>query len=78
MMFVPTPMGWQNITQLSLHVRSQILGHEAIVQSLASVGLDNVDLLNKINSDGKTLMEMLMSTTSIISKKNKNGKEIFG
>ena len=78
MMFVPTPQGWQNSTRLSQRIRTQILGQASIVASTCSIGLDNVNLLNKINSAGTTLMEALMSISSITSKKNKNGKEIFG
>jgi len=78
MMFVPTPIGWQNITRYSLNVRKMILGQAAIVNSLASVDLDNVDLINKVDSEGTTLMQALMSVESIVSKKNKNDKEIFG
>jgi len=75
MMFVPTPMGWQNITRYSLNVRKIILGQAAIVNSLASVDLDNVDLMNKVDSEGTTLMQALMSVKSIVSKKNKNDKK---
>jgi len=72
-------MGWQIITRLSQRVRTQILGQATIVASLSSIGLDNVDLMNKINDDGQTLMEALMSISSITPKKNKNDKEeIFG
>jgi hypothetical protein len=78
MMFVPTPQGWQNSTRLSQRVRVQILGQATIVASISSIGLDNVNLLNKINPEGKTLMEALMAISSITPKKNKNGKEIFG
>jgi len=78
MMFVPTPMGWQNIACKSLNIRKMILGQAAIVNSLASVELDNVDLMNKVDSEGTTLMQALMSVESIVSKKNKSDKEIFG
>ena len=78
MMFVSTPMGWQNITRLSRRVRTQILGQATIVASLSSIGLDNIDLMNKINDDGQTLIEALMSISSITPKKNKHDKEIFG
>ena len=72
-------MGWQNITRYSQNVRKMILGQAAIVKnSLVSVGLDNVDLMNKVDSEGTTLMQALMSVESINPKKNKNDKEIFG
>jgi hypothetical protein len=78
MMFVHTPPGWQSSTAISARVRSQSIGQASIVKSLSAVGLDNVNLLNVIDDKGTTLLEALISLPSIVSKKNKSGKEIFG
>jgi hypothetical protein len=78
MMFVTTPPGWQSSSAISARVRTQCIGQASIVKSISAVGLDNVDLLNVINGDGTTLMEALISLPSIVAKKNKSGKEIFG
>ena len=78
MMFVNTPPGWQSSSANSALVRKQSIGQASIVKSLSAVGLDNVNLLNVINDKGTTLLEALISLPSIVSKKNKSGKEIFG
>ena len=78
MMFVATPPGWQSSSVLSARVRTQSIGQASLVKSISAVGLDNVDLLNVINSEGTTLLEALISLPSIVAKKNKSGKEIFG
>jgi len=78
MMFVPLKSGWQNSPQMSLRIRTQIIGQGAVVASLHSAVLDQVNLTNAIDSEGTTLLQSLIALPSIVTKSNKNGKQIVG
>jgi len=61
-----------------LRVRTQIVGQGAVVASLHSAVLDQVNLANSMDSGGTSLMQKLIALPSIITKSNKNGKQIIG
>jgi hypothetical protein len=78
MMFVPMTTGWQNSPRMAARVRTQIIGQASLVTSLETITLDNVNLTNAIDDAGTTLLQALISTSSIKTKTNKNGKNIIG
>ena len=61
-----------------LTIFTQIFGQGAVVAFLHSAVLDQVNLTNSIDSDYTYLMQKLIALPSIITKSNKNGKQIVG
>ena len=68
MYVVPLTTGWQNSPQMSLQVRTQIVGQGAVVASLHSTVLDQVNLTNSIDSEGTFFMQKRIALPSIITK----------